>query len=86
MHVSAEVEQIIQQKLTTGRFSSADQLLLEALHLLDEEERFIDLKKEELRQQISEGLDSLRRGEGADGEEIFDQIEASLEAGNRTAR
>ncbi|MGH9628751.1 MAG: hypothetical protein ACRD7E_10525 [Bryobacteraceae bacterium] len=37
------------------------------------------LRKEEFRRNIKEGVDSLHRGEGVDGEAVFDRIEAELD-------
>jgi antitoxin ParD1/3/4 len=79
VHLSPEAEDLLQQKLRTGRYSSANEIVDEALRLLDEQDRFIDLRREELRAKIAEGLDSLRRGEGVDGEAVFDRLEADLD-------
>jgi hypothetical protein len=49
--------------------------------LADRDER-MELRKQELRKKIAQGLDSLQRGEGVDGDEFFAQLEgeeASLE-------
>jgi predicted transcriptional regulator len=43
------------------------------------------LHKEEIREQIEEGWQSARRGEFADGDEVFDRIDAELEAVERSA-
>ena len=79
VHLSPEAEELLQQRLKTGRYSSVNEIVHEALRLLDEQDRFIDLRREELRAKIAEGLDSLRRGEGVDGEAVFDRLEADLD-------
>jgi antitoxin ParD1/3/4 len=38
------------------------------------------LRKDVIRKKIDEGLQSLCRGEGVDGDAVFDRIEAELEA------
>lgn len=78
--LSADEEMLVQQKLRTGRYASPSEVIRDALRLLEEHDRFLDLKREELREQIREGVDSLRRGEGVDGEAVFDRLEAELEA------
>ena len=78
--LSADEEMLVQQKLRTGRYASPSEVIRDALQLLEEHDRFLDLKREELREQIREGVDSLRRGEGVDGEAVFDRLEAELEA------
>ena len=49
-----------------------------------ENETQLSLRKEEIRRQIAEGLQSLRLGKGVDGEAVFDRIEAELDALERT--
>lgn len=67
-HFSPAVEQLIRDKMSTGRYASEDELLVEALNSLSEEE------EQDLRA-IEEGLASLRRGEkGATVEEAFDRL------------
>ena len=47
---------------------------------MDEQERFLDQRREGLRAQIAEGVNSLRDGEGVDGEAVFDRIDKELAA------
>jgi hypothetical protein len=42
------------------------------------------LQRSEIAEKIAEGLESLCRGEGLDGEGVFDRIEAELEQLKRT--
>jgi hypothetical protein len=53
--ISPAVEKLIRDKMATGRYGSEEELLVEALHALDESDE--DL------QAIEEGLASLDRGE-----------------------
>ena len=80
VHLSSDEEVFVHQKLKTGRYASASEVVREALRLLDEQDRFLDLKRQELRESISEGLQSLQSGEGVDGETVFDRLEAELDA------
>lgn len=67
--LSPAVEQLIRDKMSTGRYASEDELLVEALQSLSEEEEEQDLRA------IEEGLASLRRGEqGVTVEEAFDRL------------
>ena len=80
VNLTPELERLVQKKVKTGRYNSASEVVREALRLLEERDHIMALRREELRKKIAEGLDSLRRGEGVDGEEVFDRIEAELEA------
>jgi putative addiction module CopG family antidote len=65
--ISPVVEELIRNRMTSGRYSSADELLIEALQSLDAEE-------EEIRA-IQEALDSLDRGEqGVSLDEAFEKL------------
>ena len=78
--LSPDEEVLVQQRLGTGRYASPSEVIREALRLIEEHDRFLDLKGQELRGKIREGLDSLHRGEGVDGETVFDRLEAELDA------
>ena len=80
VNLTPELERLVQKKVKTSRYNSASEVVREALRLLEERDHIIKLRREELRKKIAEGLDSLRRGEGVDGEEVFNRIEAELEA------
>jgi antitoxin ParD1/3/4 len=80
LKLSPEVEDLLRQKLRTGRYSSENELMHEALRLLDEQDRFLDLRREEFGSAIAEGLNSLARGEGVDGEQVFDRLELELDS------
>ena len=80
LDLNPEMERLLHQKVNTGRYSSESEVVNEALRLLEEQDRFLDLRKIELREKIAEGFESLRRGEGVDGEAVFDRLEAQLDA------
>ena len=79
VHLTPELEELIQKKVESGRYNSASEVMREALRLMEQRDEFLALRKDEVRRKISEGLDSLRRGEGVDGEAVFDRIEAELD-------
>jgi len=61
------MEQLITEQISSGKFTSASEVVQEALKLLQE--------RDELRQLVSVGLEQARRGELLDGEQVFDEIE-----------
>jgi antitoxin ParD1/3/4 len=86
VHLTPELEQLIQKKVESGRYNSASEVMREALRLMEQRDEFVALRKEETRRKISEGLESLRRGEAMDGEAVFDRIEAELDAVDQNGR
>ncbi len=56
--LTARLEKLIKQKVATGRYSSASEVVREALRLLEERDLTQAAKLEALRADIREGLDS----------------------------
>jgi antitoxin ParD1/3/4 len=75
IHLTTELEQLVQTKVKSGRYNSASEVVREALRLLEERDQLLELRKEAIRQQIDAGWESLRRGEGVDGEAFFAELE-----------
>src|SRR5579883_761203 len=86
VQLSQELEQLVQSKVQSGRYSSASEVIREALHLMDERDQVMALRREEIRERIAQGLASLERGKGVEGESVFARIEAELAALERDAR
>jgi antitoxin ParD1/3/4 len=84
VHLTPELEDLLESKIKSGNYGSAAEVIREALGLLEERDRMLLLQKSEIAEKIAEGLESLRRGEGLDGEGAFDRIEAELEQPART--
>ena len=80
VNLTPALERLVQDKVRSGRYHSATEVVGEALRLLEERDQSWELRRQELRAKIAEGLDSLRRGEGVDGEEVFVRLEAELES------
>jgi antitoxin ParD1/3/4 len=81
--LTPELENLIHRKVETGRYGSASEVIREALRLLDERDQLTELHKDEIRKKIAAGMASLRAGKGADGEAVFDRIDAELNAAAR---
>lgn len=79
IHLTAELEHLVQTKVQSGGYNSASEVVREALQLMEERDRMLVLRKDIIRKKIDEGLQSLRRGEGVDGDAVFDRIEAELD-------
>ena len=79
VHLTPELEQMVQKKVKTGRYNSASEVMREALRLMDERDQLKNMQKEELRKKIAAGLKSLDEGRGVDGEAVFARLEAELD-------
>ena len=88
VHLTQELEQLVQARVKSGRYNSASEVVRDALRLLADRDELMELRKQELRKKIALGLDSLQRGQGVDGDEFFEQlerVEAVLESKPRPA-
>ena len=56
--LTKELEQLINEKVASGRYASASEVVREALRFLEDHDRFRAMKIEELRAEIQKGLDS----------------------------
>ena len=79
VHLTPELEQMVQEKVKSGRYNSASEVVREALRLMEQRDEVVELQKDEMRRKIQEGWDALQRGEKLDGEAVFDRIEKELE-------
>jgi len=75
VNLTPELEELIHDKVNRGPYASASEVVQEALRLLEERDQDRDLRIRELRNKIDQGLASLERGEGVDGEEFFKALE-----------
>ena len=56
--LTPHLEQMIREKIASGSYNSASEVVREALRLLEQEDQLRALKMQRLRQDIREGLDS----------------------------
>jgi antitoxin ParD1/3/4 len=80
VQLSPELERLVQTKVQSGRYNSASEMVGEALRLMLERDQMLVLQRDEIRNKINDGLQSLREGHGVDGEAVFERIEAELNA------
>jgi antitoxin ParD1/3/4 len=74
-----EQEQFIQAQIKKGRYQTAEQVISEALKVLEELNRQRDeIRLEELRQKIAVGTEQIKKGQVSDGEEVFARLEEKL--------
>ena len=72
--LTPELEALIQERVRSGRYNSASEVVREALRLLEDRDELRRVRLEELRSQVASGLNSLDRGQTRDGDELIDEI------------
>jgi antitoxin ParD1/3/4 len=86
VHLTDELERLVQNKVQSGRYNSASEVVREALRLLEERDELRAIRKDELRKRIAEGLEAVKAGRVQNGEEVFDRIDAELDQLEQSGR
>ncbi|MEA5625589.1 type II toxin-antitoxin system ParD family antitoxin [Nostoc sp. UHCC 0251] len=76
--LTPELEQLVKDKVSSGKYHSVSEVMGEALRLLEERDRLRDQRLAELKAKIQEGIEASERGEVVDGEEVFAEIEEDI--------
>jgi antitoxin ParD1/3/4 len=76
--LNSEQESIVANLISTDGFQTADEVLQVALKLLEKERQSYRLWLTETREKVQEGIESLDRGEGLDGETAVNDLLAKL--------
>jgi antitoxin ParD1/3/4 len=74
-----DVKELVRTQIEQGRFQSVDEVLCEALRLLQEREELFASHREELRAQIAEGVAAEERGELRDGTEAIADVRRRID-------
>jgi antitoxin ParD1/3/4 len=64
IHLTPQLEEMVKARVATGRYTSASELVREALRLFEEREQLHEMRLAELRRDLQKGLDEAARGEG----------------------
>lgn len=70
-------EAFVAGQIAKGRYANASEVLRAGLRTLEDNERFMELRIDELRASVAEGRAS---GEGKPAEEVLDRLEAKYRA------
>lgn len=68
VHLTPELEQLVQEKVQSGRYNSASEVVREALRLMEQRDEVRTVQLQQLRSRIDKGLAEAGRGDGVDGE------------------
>ncbi|MEH2012984.1 type II toxin-antitoxin system ParD family antitoxin [Nostoc sp.] len=78
--LTTELEQFIQSQVTSGKYTSSEEVILAGIRLLEERERIYKGRFEELQREIEIGVKQLDSGERLDGREIIEQLRQKNQA------
>ena len=77
--LTPDLEEFVAQKVKSGLYNSASEVVREGLRLVHEQDQLHSLKLENLRKEIQIGIDQLERGEShtySSARELIDEIKA----------
>jgi putative addiction module CopG family antidote len=84
----AAVEEYIDERVRSGKYRNAEDVITAALGQLQQHEDVVNLPPEELeaiypgaREKIKQGLEAAKAGRLIDGEEFFAELEKELDLG-----
>jgi len=60
--LTPELESLVNNKVKSGLYNSASEVVREALRLLEEQDRIREMRREELRKEIMKGEEQIRKG------------------------
>ena len=67
-------EQRIQRELERGHFASPDEVVSQALDLLDAERDWMDMDKAALNARLEESIAQIERGDGVPGDRLLETL------------
>ena len=78
--LSSELEELVNEKVESGLYASADEVIREGLRLLREQDELKRLRLEELRREIARGMEQVERDELLDGDEVLNALRQRVTA------
>ena len=73
--LTPQLEQFVREKVDSGRYLSASEVVREGLRLLD---RVQQMKLETLRRELMIGVEQIERGEVVDADDVFAELEEDI--------
>lgn len=84
--LTPELENLVAEKVKSGNYNSASEVIREALRLLKEQDELKRIRREELRREVMKGVEEIRRGESADfdsAEDLADSVHSRGKKGRK---
>ena len=78
--LTPELEKLVQDKISSGLYTSASEVVREALRLLAESDRQRAMRVHQLREEIARGLAEAKAGQLRDGPTVFAELRAKAKA------
>lgn len=78
--VPSDVEAFIRERVASGRFDTASDVVREGLRLLEVREHEREAAATKIRREIAIGLDQANAGQLRDGESFFAELEQDLQS------
>lgn len=72
--LTPELEHLVHEKVQSGFYNSASEVIREALRLLNDRDTLQKQRMDELRQEVSIGLEELKQGKSVPGEQVFEEL------------
>jgi antitoxin ParD1/3/4 len=79
IHLTPELEHLVQSKVQSGRYNSASEVVREALRLMEQKDEVRAIQLQELRGRIDSGLGEAARGETIDGDTFLNGLISDLD-------
>jgi len=76
--LKSEQAELIQQQINSGKYQTPEEVIAEALALLDRRDRDYQIWVEETRKKVDVAIEELRQGEGIEGEVVVAQLKDKL--------
>ncbi len=72
--LTPEFEQLVARKVQSGQYPSATEVIHEGLRLLEEQDRLQEMRRDDLRREITRGVEQADRGELVPSETVFQTL------------
>ena len=84
--LTEELEELVQRKVESGRYTSASEVIRAGLRLLEQEDELRETRLAAVRAEVQAGIDQAERGELVDGEEAMARVKKRAAAKKRSAK
>ena len=78
VNLTPELENLVNEKVTSGLYNSASEVVRDALRLLREQDELRRIRQDELRKEIRRGVDASAQGRVKDGVAVVSAIRKDL--------
>jgi len=86
VHLTPELEQLVQAKVQSGRYNSASEVVREALRLMEQRDELRAIQLQRLRARMDRSLAESARGVGVDGDQFMQDMLTNLDDGHAPSR